>query len=69
MSITTRSQPARAARRLAERWRRLAEDATTPQTRNHLLGLARQCEYLALGGLDMRAGDEQEGPGLPDALR
>ena len=38
-----------AYQRLAERWRRLAVDATTPQTRNHLLTLARQCEFLALG--------------------
>ena len=29
--------------RLAARWRRLAVDATTPQTRNPLLTLARQC--------------------------
>jgi hypothetical protein len=36
-------------RGLAERWRRLAADATTPHTRNHLLKLARQCEFLALG--------------------
>jgi hypothetical protein len=33
--------------RLAERWRRLAADATTPQTRNHLLTLAGQREFLA----------------------
>ena len=38
-------------RRLAVRWRRLAAEATTPQTRNHLLTLARQCEFLA-GNVD-----------------
>jgi hypothetical protein len=47
-------------RRLAERWRRLAADATTPHTRNHLLKLARQCEFLALGGRP--AGDASEEP-------
>lgn len=34
-------------RGLAARWRQLAADATTPKTRNHLLTLARQCDYLA----------------------
>jgi hypothetical protein len=47
--------------RLAERWRRLAADATTPQMRNHLLTLARQCEFLALG---LGSRDEPEAPGL-----
>ena len=48
-------------RRLAERWRRLAEDATTPKTRNHLLKLARQCEFLALGiGTARDASEEPE---------
>ena len=49
-------------RSLADRWRRLAEDATTPRTRNHLLGLARQCEFLALGGVNRMsaAGDDRE---------
>jgi hypothetical protein len=51
--------------RLAERWRRLAADATTPQTRNHLLTLARQCEFLALG-IEV-ARDQAEEPGLLDA--
>jgi hypothetical protein len=41
--------------RLAERWRRLAADATTPQTRNHLLTLARQCEFLAGNAGDLTA--------------
>jgi hypothetical protein len=48
--------------RLAERWRRLAADATTPHTRNHLLALARQCEFLALGLGTAR--DAPEAPGL-----
>ena len=47
-------------RRLAERWRRLAVDATTPQTRDHLLKLARQCEFIALGNQPAR--DEPEEP-------
>jgi hypothetical protein len=47
--------------RLAERWRRLAADATTPRARNHLLTLARQCEFLALGLGTAR--DEPEEPG------
>jgi hypothetical protein len=55
--------------RLAERWRRLAADATTAQTRNHLLTLARQCEFLASNGGDvivqLAAGDH--GAGQPDA--
>jgi hypothetical protein len=51
--------------RLAERWRRLAADATTLQTRNHLLTLARQCEFLALG-IEV-ARDQPEEPGLLDA--
>jgi len=51
-----------AYQRLAERWRRLAADATTPQTRNHLLTLARQCEFLALGVGTAR--DEPEEPGF-----
>jgi hypothetical protein len=50
-----------AYQRLAERWRRLAVDATTPQTRNHLLKLAQQCEFLALG---IGARDQPEEPGL-----
>ena len=58
-------------RSLAARWRRLAEDATTPQTRNHLLTLVRQCEYLAGGRRDMvkPADDEQEETGRPDVPR
>jgi hypothetical protein len=48
--------------RLAERWRRLAADATTPRARNHLLTLARQCEFLALGVEVAR--DTPEAPGL-----
>jgi hypothetical protein len=48
--------------RLAERWHRLAADATTPRTRDHLLKLAQQCEFLALGvGV---AHNESEDPGL-----
>ena len=47
---------------LAERWRRLAADATTAQMRNHLLTLARQCEFLALGVGTAR--DEPEEPGF-----
>jgi hypothetical protein len=50
---------------LAERWRRLAADATTPGARNHLLTLARQCEFLALGVGTAR--DAPEEPGLLDA--
>ena len=53
--------------RLAERWRRLAADATTPQTRNHLLTLARQREFLALGIRAAR--DAPEEPGLLGARR
>jgi hypothetical protein len=55
-------------RRLATRWRQLAAEATTPKTRNHLLTLARQCEFLA-GGADTPAiaGDDGEGAELRDA--
>jgi hypothetical protein len=55
-------------RSLAARWRRLAIDATTPQTRDHLLGLVRQCEFLA-GGDDTPAvaGDDGEGAEPRDA--
>jgi hypothetical protein len=49
--------------RLAARWRRLAVDATTPQTRNHLLTLARQCEFLAGGGIELAPAKPEE-PGL-----
>jgi hypothetical protein len=54
--------------RLAERWRRLAADATTPQTRNHLLTLARQCEFLAgnVGDLTPAIAAEEQGAGRPD---
>ena len=38
-------------RSLAVRWRGLAADATTARARNHLLTLARQCEFLADGGI------------------
>jgi hypothetical protein len=38
-------------RSLSARWRRLAADATTSWTRDHLLKLARQCEFLA-GNVD-----------------
>jgi hypothetical protein len=48
--------------RLAERWRRLAADATTPRARDHLLTLARQCEFLALGVEAAR--DVPEEPGF-----
>lgn len=44
-----RQLSAKEYRDLAARWRRLAAEATTPHTRNHLLKLARQCEALALG--------------------
>jgi len=57
-------------RRLAARWRRLAEDATTQKARNHLLGLARQCEFLGCGGIDRRpmADDRREGVAPPAAF-
>jgi hypothetical protein len=59
-------------RRLAARWRRLAEDATTPQTREHLLALARQCEFLA-GKPEIAARqiaeDEQDGAGFRSSPR
>ena len=50
-------------RSLAVRWRRLAADATTPRARNHLLTLARQCEFLADGGIGVQlsVGNEQRG--------
>jgi len=50
---------AREYRRLAERWRRLAADATTDRARTHLLALAQQCDYLAGG---RSAGDAQAEP-------
>ena len=50
--------------RLAARWRRLAADATTPQTKARLLTLARQCEFLALGVAQM--GDKPEDPSFLD---
>jgi len=55
--------------RLAERWRRLAADATTAQTRNHLLTLARQCEFLAsnVGDVIVQLAAEDHGAGQPDA--
>ena len=54
-------------RSLAERWRQLAAEATTPHAKNHLLKLARQCEFL--GGGVGRARGEAEEPGLLDAPR
>jgi hypothetical protein len=55
-------------RRLAARWRRLAVEATTPKTRNHLLTLARQCEFLAGGdSMPVVAADAPEEPRLLDA--
>jgi hypothetical protein len=53
---------------LAVRWRRLAADATTPQTRTHLLTLARQCEFLAGSVDDVIAENaaEEHGAGRPD---
>ena len=54
-------------RSLAVRWRQLAADATTPKARNHLLTLARQCEFLAGGtAAPAVAGDNREGAGLRD---
>jgi hypothetical protein len=50
--------------RLAARWRRLAADATTRQTKTRLLTLARQCEFLALGVAQI--GDKPEELGLLD---
>jgi hypothetical protein len=55
-------------RSLAARWRRLAAEATTPQTRNHLLGLVRQCEFLAGAGAEL-VREEREEPGLLAAPR
>jgi len=57
--------------RLAARWRRLAEDATTPRTRNHLLMLARQCEFLAGNVADVTAeiAAQENEAGQPDAPR
>jgi hypothetical protein len=52
--------------RFAARWRRLAADATTALTRNHLLKLARHCEFLA-GDNAGRVRKEREEPGLLDA--
>ena len=40
----------------AMRWRRLAADATTPQTRQHLLALARECERRAGDLMSIRTG-------------
>jgi hypothetical protein len=53
--------------RLAERWRRLAADATTPHARNHLLTLARQCEFLAgdqaaVTGMDREGAEHRDAP-------
>ena len=50
-------------RNLAARWRALAADATTPKTRNHLLSLARQCEFLAGGDAGLERTDG-EAPGF-----
>jgi hypothetical protein len=52
-------------RGLAARWRQLAAEATTPKTRNHLLTLARQCEFLAGGGVVSEAQPEPEIAGQP----
>jgi hypothetical protein len=43
------------SRHEAIRWRRLAADATTQQTRNHLLALARECEVRAGDLIPIRA--------------
>jgi hypothetical protein len=40
---------ARQLRDQAVRWRALATEATTPQTKSHLLKLAQQSEFLASG--------------------
>ena len=39
----------------AMRWRRLAAEATTPQTRKYLLALARECEARAGDLMPIRA--------------
>jgi len=55
----------------AARWRQFAAEATTPQTRTHLLGLARQCEFLAgnVGDVmaDIAAAEQERArrPGMP----
>ena len=51
---------AAAYRQLGERWRRLAAEATTAGARNHLLSLARQCEFLARPGV-------ASAPAVPDS--
>jgi hypothetical protein len=55
-------------RSLAARWRRLATDATTAQTRTHLLTRARQCEFLAgkLGTVTAEIVPVENGAALPD---
>jgi hypothetical protein len=55
-------------RSMGARWRRLAADATTPQTRKHLLALARQCEFLAgnVGDVIAEIAAEENGAGLPE---
>jgi hypothetical protein len=61
---------ARQLRDQAVRWRTLAAGATTPKTRNHLLKLAQQSEFLASGLLtDVPpiADAEHRGAELPDA--
>lgn len=62
---------ARQLRDQAARWRTLASEATTPKTRNHLLKLAQQSEFLASGLVSDNAppfGDgERRGAELPDA--
>jgi hypothetical protein len=61
---------ARQLRDQAARWRTLAAEATTPHTRNHLLKLAQQSEFLASGMLAANAppiAAEHTGVELPDA--
>ena len=54
----------------AARWRALAAQATTPQTREHLLKLAQQSEFLASGLItDTPPIADAHGAGLADAAQ
>jgi hypothetical protein len=64
MELPERRMSGAQYRNLAGRWRQLAADATTPRARDHLLTLARQCEFLALGGVRLERNEpEEEQPG------
>jgi hypothetical protein len=56
----------------AARWRALAAETTTPQTRDHLIKLAQRCEFMAsglMGYTSSIADAERNGAGLADAAQ